>query len=94
MSVGEQAGAPAAPEPDRAHGVNPWLVLVLVSLGQFMVILDATLAADKTASSHADPATALVDGFHVAFAGPAILMLAGVVMLAALVRKEDVANVR
>jgi hypothetical protein len=35
-----------------------------------------------------------VDGFHVAFAGAAILMLAGVVMLAALVRKEDVANVR
>lgn len=94
MSVAEQAGAPAAPEPDRAHGVNPWLVLVLVCLGQFMVILDATLAADKTASSHADPATALVDGFHVAFAGAAILMLAGVVMLAALVRKEDVANAR
>jgi MFS family permease len=43
MSVAEPAGAPAAPEPDRAHGVNPWLVLVLVCLGQFMVILDATI---------------------------------------------------
>ena len=27
----------------RAHGVNPWLVLVLVCLAQFMVILDATI---------------------------------------------------
>jgi EmrB/QacA subfamily drug resistance transporter len=43
MSVAEPAGAPAAPEPDRAHGVNPWLVLVLACLGQFMVILDATI---------------------------------------------------
>ena len=27
----------------RAHGVNPWLVLVLVCLAQFMVVLDATI---------------------------------------------------
>jgi EmrB/QacA subfamily drug resistance transporter len=27
----------------KAHGVNPWLVLVLVCLAQFMVILDATI---------------------------------------------------
>ena len=27
----------------RDHGVNPWLVLVLVCLAQFMVILDATI---------------------------------------------------
>jgi EmrB/QacA subfamily drug resistance transporter len=27
----------------RAHGVNPWLVLCLVCLAQFMVILDATI---------------------------------------------------
>src|ERR687894_433276 len=27
----------------RGHGVNPWLVLVLVCMAQFMVILDATI---------------------------------------------------
>jgi hypothetical protein len=53
----------------------------------------ATLAADKTASVNADPATALVEGFHVAFAGAAILVLAGVVVLVVLVRRSDVANV-
>ena len=53
----------------------------------------STLAADRTASANTDPAHALVEGFHVAFAGAGILMLAGVVMLAALVRKGDVANV-
>jgi MFS family permease len=31
-----------APAP-RSHEVNPWLVLVLVCLAQFMVILDATI---------------------------------------------------
>jgi EmrB/QacA subfamily drug resistance transporter len=29
--------------PTREHGVNPWLVLVLVCMAQFMVILDATI---------------------------------------------------
>jgi EmrB/QacA subfamily drug resistance transporter len=55
----------------------------------------ATLAADKTASVAAstDRASAIVEGFQVAFAGAAILMLVGVVLLAALVRKSDVANV-
>jgi fucose permease len=55
----------------------------------------ATLAADKTASVAAstDRASAIVEGFQVAFAGAAILMLVGVVLLAALVRKRDVANV-
>jgi EmrB/QacA subfamily drug resistance transporter len=54
----------------------------------------ATLAADKTASVRgADQATALVEGFQVAFTGAAILMLVGVVLLAALVRRSDVANV-
>jgi EmrB/QacA subfamily drug resistance transporter len=33
------AGRPTA----RGHGVNPWLVLVLVCMAQFMVILDATI---------------------------------------------------
>src|SRR6185369_7030286 len=27
----------------RAHGTNPWLVLVLICFAQFMVILDATV---------------------------------------------------
>ena len=54
----------------------------------------ATLAADKTASLQGvDPATALVEGFQVAFTGAAILMLVGVVLLAALVRRSDVSNV-
>jgi hypothetical protein len=54
----------------------------------------ATLAADKTASVRgADQPTALVEGFQVAFTGAAILMLVGVVVLAALVRRTDVANV-
>ena len=33
------AGRPTA----QGHGVNPWLVLVLVCMAQFMVILDATI---------------------------------------------------
>ena len=39
-----------------------------------------------------EPATAC-EGFQVAFTGAAILMLVGVVLLAALVRRSDVANV-
>jgi sugar phosphate permease len=54
----------------------------------------ATLAADKTASVRGlDQPAALVEGFQVAFTGAAILMLVGVVLLAALVRRSDVANV-
>jgi EmrB/QacA subfamily drug resistance transporter len=56
----------------------------------------ATLAADKTASLRPAPseqAAALVEGFQVAFLGASILMLAGVVLLGALVRRRDVANV-
>jgi EmrB/QacA subfamily drug resistance transporter len=54
----------------------------------------ATLAANKTASLHGvDQATALVEGFQVAFTGAAILMLVGVALLAAIVRRSDVANV-
>ena len=33
----------AASPADHSHGVNPWLVLVLVCMAQFMVILDATI---------------------------------------------------
>ena len=43
MSVAERPGAAPAPEPEPSHGVNPWLVLVLVCMAQFMVILDATI---------------------------------------------------
>jgi hypothetical protein len=55
----------------------------------------STLAADKTASviGELDPASALVEGFQVAFLGAAVLMLAGVVMLGLIVRRSDVANV-
>jgi len=54
----------------------------------------ATLAADRTASLRgADEAARLVEGFQVAFAGAAVLMLVGVALLAALVRRSDVANV-
>ncbi len=62
----------------------------------------ATLAADKTASTlaglgrppaAADGPAALVEGFQVAFTGASILMLVGIVLLAALVRRRDVANV-
>ena len=55
----------------------------------------ATLAADKTASvaGSMDRASAIVEGFQVAFLGASILMLVGVVLLAAIVRRSDVANV-
>ncbi|HEX4745844.1 MAG TPA: MFS transporter [Gaiellaceae bacterium] len=36
-----ELAAPRAPA--HEHGVNPWLVLVLVCMAQFMVILDATI---------------------------------------------------
>ena len=38
----------------RAHDVNPWLVLVLVCLAQFMVILDATIVNVALPSIQAD----------------------------------------
>lgn len=38
----------------RAHGVSPWLVLVLVCLAQFMVILDATIVNVALPSIQAD----------------------------------------
>ena len=38
----------------RAHAVNPWLVLVLVCLAQFMVILDATIVNVALPSIQAD----------------------------------------
>jgi EmrB/QacA subfamily drug resistance transporter len=62
----------------------------------------STLGADKAASvlgglghapSQAEQATALVEGFQVAFTGAAILMLAGLVLILVLIRPRDVANV-
>jgi hypothetical protein len=62
----------------------------------------STLAADKTTSllgnlghppSPAEQASALTDGFHVAFTGAGILVLAGLVVLLVLVRPRDVASV-
>jgi EmrB/QacA subfamily drug resistance transporter len=62
----------------------------------------STLAADKTVRvltglghqpTGPEQATALADGFQVAFTGAAILMAAGLVMLLVLIRPRDVANV-
>jgi EmrB/QacA subfamily drug resistance transporter len=62
----------------------------------------STLAANKTASTlgglgHAPTATehasALTDGFQVAFTGGAVLTLIGLVILVTMVRQRDVANV-
>src|SRR6185295_13071395 len=39
---------------EQDHGVNPWLVLVLVCMAQFMVILDATIVNVALPSIQAD----------------------------------------
>src|SRR5439155_24016517 len=63
----------------------------------------STMAADKTASvlgglgpapAAAERATALGDGFQVAFTAAAILVAAGAVLVAVLLRKRDVATVK
>ena len=46
----EAAARPASP----AHRVNPWLVLVLVCMAQFMVVLDATIVNVALPSIQAD----------------------------------------
>jgi hypothetical protein len=62
----------------------------------------ATFAADRTGStladlgtrpSPADQAAALVDGWQLAFVIAAVLVLIGAVLMLALVRPRDVANV-
>jgi len=62
----------------------------------------STLAADKTADvlaglgrrpGPADQASAMVEGFHVAFVGASLLLVAGAIMLAALLRARDTANI-
>jgi EmrB/QacA subfamily drug resistance transporter len=52
---GAHAGAGSVRDVNaRGHGVNPWLVLVLVCLAQFMVILDATIVNVALPSIQAD----------------------------------------
>jgi EmrB/QacA subfamily drug resistance transporter len=60
----------------------------------------STLAADRTTSvlgggapSPADQASALVDGFHVAYAGGAAFMAAGAILLALMLKRSDVEQV-
>ena len=62
----------------------------------------STFAANKTADvlsssggkpTDADQAQALVDGFHVAYVGSAILVAVAAVLLAVLLRREDVVAV-
>ena len=68
----------------RAHGVNPWLVLVLVCLAQFMVILDATIVnvalpsiqtdlgmSDATSSGSSTPTRSSSAGSSCSAAAPA-----------------------
>jgi hypothetical protein len=64
--------------------------------GSLGLAILSTLAADKTTNVMTDGgqrAQALVDGFNLAFGAGAILIAAGAVLLLALVRKHDVANV-
>jgi Major Facilitator Superfamily len=56
----------------------------------------STLAADRTTSAlhgGAAKASALVDGFHVAFVSAAILVAAGALLLLALLRRRHVAGI-
>ena len=54
----------------------------------------STLAASKTNSVHGvSSSQALVDGFHVAFAGSAAFVLVGLVVLVSLLRRSDVERI-
>ena len=75
---------------------NPWLVLVLVCMAQFMVVLDATIVNVALPSIQADLEMSdadLVDGFHVAYLGSAILVAAASMLLLLLLRRQDVVAV-
>jgi MFS family permease len=105
MSVAEQAGAPAAPEPDRAHGVNPWRArprLPRAVHGDDATIVNVALPSiQDDLGFSATELQWVINSYTLAFGG--FLLLGGraadlvgrrgVVMLAALLRKEDVANV-
>jgi hypothetical protein len=54
---------------------------------------DDTLSGLGRAPRPADQAQALVDGFHVAYVGSAILVAVAAVLLAVLLRREDVVAV-
>jgi EmrB/QacA subfamily drug resistance transporter len=53
----------------------------------------STIATSKTASAGGSPAHALVTGFHWAFAGGAVVMVAALVVMVALLRKRHVARI-
>jgi EmrB/QacA subfamily drug resistance transporter len=54
----------------------------------------STLAASKTSHAGGSGAAALVTGFHWAFAGGAVLVLAGLVVMVALLRSHHVARIQ
>jgi EmrB/QacA subfamily drug resistance transporter len=53
----------------------------------------STIAASRTAGAAGSKAEGLVDGFHYAFAGSAVFLLAGLVALFALLRRQDVERI-
>jgi EmrB/QacA subfamily drug resistance transporter len=53
----------------------------------------STIATSKTASAGGSPAHALVTGFHWAFAGGAVVMIAALAVMVALLRKRHVARI-
>jgi EmrB/QacA subfamily drug resistance transporter len=53
----------------------------------------STIATSKTASAGGTATEALVTGFHWAFAGGAVIMIAALVVLLSLLRKRDVARI-
>jgi EmrB/QacA subfamily drug resistance transporter len=53
----------------------------------------STIATSKTASAGGSPAHALVTGFHWAFAGGAVVMVAALAVMVALLRKRHVARI-
>jgi len=53
----------------------------------------STIATSKTASAGGSPSAALVTGFHWAFAGGAVVMIAALVVMVSLLRKRHVARI-
>jgi EmrB/QacA subfamily drug resistance transporter len=53
----------------------------------------STIATSKTASAGGSPAHALVTGFHWAFAGGAVVMIAALAVMVSLLRKRHVARI-
>ena len=81
--MGEQA---IARPTVHGHGVNPWLVLVLVCMAQFMVILDATIVNVALPSIQADLEMSdadLLGGRAGDLAGRKRVFLVGVVVFSA-----------